>query len=126
MKKEMEKYWEKILRDKYKKKNSPQYEIGLWKTFEVNNEHKLNVDDQQDDKNKNLHRQWRKSSGITAAITPMKKKNHLGVTWIKKVFYPKYVEKTYLGRVHWALVKWFWQIFRNKKEVYNHMNEAWE
>ena len=80
MKKEIEN--KEILRTQHK--ISPQYESYLWKAIEVNNELKLNVDEQQDDI-KHLKEECGiddedKVQEITAAITPIKKKKPVCVT----------------------------------------------
>ena len=66
-----------ILRRKKHKNGSQQYESELWKAIEVNNELKLNVDEQQHDI-KHLKEQSDiddeyELQKITATITPMKK-----------------------------------------------------
>ena len=74
------------------------------KAIEVNNVLRVNVDEQQDDI-KQLKEQCDKDNKdkvheITAAITPMKKKNPVCVTCNHTLVTQKKVEKTYPGRAH--------------------------
>ena len=114
-----------ILREKKKHKKA-HYESELWNAIEVNNELTLNVDDQQNDI-KHLKEQCDDENvvqEITAAITPWKMP--VFVTCKKNMYNKKWVAK-HIQEEHTEL---WWdccgKLFRNKKEVDNHMNEAWK
>ena len=120
----MRKYAEK----KTIKISSPHYETELWKAIEVNNEPKLNVDEQQDDI-KHLKEQCDidnedEVQEITAARKPMKKTKAEYVPWYQ-TFAMKNELTNHIQEQHTEL---WWnysgKIFRNRKEVDNHMYGA--
>ena len=78
--------------------------VNYEKTIEVNNQLKVNVDEQQDDI-KDLREQCNKDDKdkvqeISGAGIPMKKNKSVCVKWNKKFKKNKMVEKSYHGRAH--------------------------
>ena len=82
------------------------------KAMEVNNEPRLNINEQQDDKTFSVKSDIDGSDEVhevTAARTPMKNNRPVRLTCVQTLALKNGCKKSYWARAHWALGKLFWQ-----------------
>ena len=84
-------------------------QVNYKKAIEVNNEHELKVDEQQEDIDDEVQE-------TTAAKTQIKKNMPGCVTCNKTFVMRNRLKKTYSGRTHFVWVKLVWQTVQKEKE----------